>query len=191
MRMTIASACIALVATLPPSPAFGQTALSAGQVVEGVITGSSELTSRGERHDCYVLNTAPGSEWQIDMERGPPDPSAAVSGLVDTVLSVGRGTDCASVETWDVTNDNRGLNDDNSRVRFVAGGGAYLVMARAFQHRNPLIRYFGTYTLTVTQTGQSAGRMLPPGVDLALVAPPPGTASTFAGATLGGDHQPG
>lgn len=152
--------------TVTATPVLAQTPIKAGEAVSGTLTATSEVAN-GTIHDCYVLDTTPGSKWVVEM-----------SGGFDTYLQLGRGATCQEA-TWDRRNDdvNTLFGNLSSRIKFNAGGGGYLIMARALGGGAA-----GAYTLTVTQEAGVATRgMLPAGQSVAAMRPAVGTASTVSG----------
>jgi len=162
--MKIARLFAAVLTAAIASPALAQTPIKAGETASGTLNSASPIAD-SVRHGCYVLETTPGSKWVIELR-----------GSFDTYLQVGRGSSCEGA-TWDRKNDdvNTLLLNMSSRIKFSAGGGNYLIMARGLYGAVD-----GTYTLSVTQEPGVATRGLLPAGEV-FAKPVVGTASTVSG----------
>lgn len=162
-----AAGLLLLAAALPARAQTSIPSLQAGQTIQGFLTEDSPLANRF-RHDCYELDTTPGSRWVIEADSH-----------FDPEVYIGRGNSCAAVTTWDAFHDDINVwrLNFNARLRFNAGGGTYLIMVRSHYATGA-----GVYEMRVKREADTATRdLLPPGQ---VYAPPRiGTASTVQGPT--------
>lgn len=158
------------------SPAWAAMPIRAGETIHGELSAASPA-AQGWIFACYELDTKPGSQWVLN----------ANSTAIDPTLGVVRGTNCTReqrFDEWD-TNGGDGLN---AQIKFVAGGGTYLVLVAAI-HWAGAPRPAGAFTLSAKELPEVATRrMLPPGPNLTWG--PVGTAST-TDATPGEQYAPG
>ncbi len=101
----------------------------------------------GGRVACYYLQTAPGQHWDIRL-----------TGNFDTYLSIGRGARCDAIAV-DLRNDDAD-GTLNSRLRFTAAGGAYIVRVTGYMGGR------GQFQLHVAP-GSAGAAMLQAGVSIA------------------------
>ncbi|MFC5372793.1 formylglycine-generating enzyme family protein [Brevundimonas faecalis] len=160
MKRLIAAGLLLLA---PALPAHAQTMIQPGQTIEGQVTEASP-EYKGRRYACHELETTPGSRWVIDLSAAYYDP----------IIFLGRGSDCAHA-TWDFYGDgfDGPIIKTNPKIRFIAGGGRYLIMAYS---------NVGAYKLSVRQdTGTPPRDVMPPGLVISPLRV--GTASTVEGPT--------
>jgi formylglycine-generating enzyme required for sulfatase activity len=145
-------------------PALAQTPVKAGDRISGQLTSASpRFSPSGNRYDCYVLPTTPGSRWIIEM----------ISPTLDTLLQLAVGEACEGATV--IRHDDDSAGNWNSRLIFNAGGGSYILIARTVMGTET-----GEYTLTVRQEAgeHNRGRMVP-GREFTVIEPVSGTASTI------------
>lgn len=126
---------------------------------------SATAAQTGGSFECYVLKTEPGTKWEVRTT------------AADTVLSIGKGDNCGTMQQLGYSDDvNTLLMDWGSRIRFTSGGGAYLI--------KPSLLGGGTGGLDMQITQLAAtedAEQFAAGTP--LYKAPQGSASTYAGAT--------
>lgn len=127
-------AAFAAAAAQPP----GLVLVKAGAAVDGRLGEASARAADGARHDCYAVNTQPGQTLTVTLRSDAFAPR----------LSVGRGAACPSAKFQYLGSGSAG--GKAAKVSFKAGGGRYLVMARATGER------LGAYALEIEGGGEEA-----------------------------------
>jgi hypothetical protein len=130
-------AAAGLAALLTAGAASAQT-ISVGQTVSGQITPSDTSLPDGSNFDCWVFTAAAGN-YTVDYR----------SEDFDAFVAVGKGRDCASVES-DFNDD--GAEGLDSHLEFAADGGPWFIRANTLEAGES-----GDYTLTLVAGGTPGG----------------------------------
>lgn len=159
-----------LMSVIGAGSAFAQYVLPPGSDMSGELSRSSSLypnsqdvwNPNGLRHECFALDTAPGSHWEIEVTmRGGAN------------LAIGKGLTCANAREhgWLFTQQEyKGALLQKTTAHITAGGGRYMIGVTS--------RYFGKFKIRAVETsgGDDYVALLPgrrPDRD-----PPAGSAST-------------
>lgn len=109
-----------------------------GQTVSGQITPSDTSLPDGSNFDCWVFTAAAGN-YTVDYR----------SEGFDAFVAVGKGRDCASVESDFNDDGDEGLD---SHLEFAADGGPWFIRANTLEAGES-----GDYTLTLVAGGTPGG----------------------------------
>lgn len=134
-----ATAAAVLVTVAVAGAASAQTAIRAGQTINGELTARDTVLSDNSYFDCYRLQTSAGRSYTVTMN---------ATGF-DTYLARVSGNDCAA-NPVDANDDGPNMGT-NSSLTFSGDGQTYLFRANSLSASQT-----GRYSFTVAETAAAA-----------------------------------